>query len=298
MVLNWDFVDFHGNNELWYDANGLQMVYKQLWKRQDFTMYSQTTKIASNFYPVQSAIVMRDRNLNRQVTIMPDRTMAGSAGLRNGSNIELMMNRRIKVFDGYGVCEPLDDKDSDGYGLAIEAKYFMQIFDMKKGKSAQRSQQRKMELPIQTLYSKDFEIKAKEQNMQQSLAQSLQKMKVVDSAKHLKILPYMVKENEFNVRLTNMQDHFDADYDTEVVDLLMYAQKLTGVTDAKRFTIKETLLTGMPLKDMTQWVARDKPTPVSFGQHATKDLISSDYSMYKIALKPMEIRTFSIKVNQ
>jgi hypothetical protein len=23
VVINWDFVDFNGNNELWYDANGL-----------------------------------------------------------------------------------------------------------------------------------------------------------------------------------------------------------------------------------------------------------------------------------
>ena len=103
VVLNWDFVDFHGNNELWYDANGLQMVYKQLWKRQDFTMYSQTTKIASNFYPVQSAIVMRDRNLNRQVTIMPDRTMAGSAGLysvsRPGKHMALLAEKEASKKD-------------------------------------------------------------------------------------------------------------------------------------------------------------------------------------------------------
>ena len=28
VVINWDFVDFNSNNELWFDANGLQMVYK------------------------------------------------------------------------------------------------------------------------------------------------------------------------------------------------------------------------------------------------------------------------------
>lgn len=99
-------------------------------------MVNKTRNIASNFYPIQSAMVIRDKKLNRQVTIMPDRTMAGSAGLRNGSNIELMQNRRINGHDGYGISEPLDDKNQFNAGLSIQAKYFMQIFDMKKGKSA------------------------------------------------------------------------------------------------------------------------------------------------------------------
>lgn len=52
VVINWDFVGFNSNDELWYDANGLQMVYKQLWKRQDYNVTHPTKNIASNFYPV------------------------------------------------------------------------------------------------------------------------------------------------------------------------------------------------------------------------------------------------------
>jgi len=36
---------------------------------------------------------------------MPDRVHSGSAGLRNNSNIELMINRRIGGYDAYGVAE-------------------------------------------------------------------------------------------------------------------------------------------------------------------------------------------------
>lgn len=52
VVINWEFLDdFNTNGELWYDANGLEMVHKQLWKRQEYNM-SQKDNIASNFYPI------------------------------------------------------------------------------------------------------------------------------------------------------------------------------------------------------------------------------------------------------
>ena len=39
VVINWEFLDdFNTNGELWYDANGLEMVHKDLWKRQEFTL--------------------------------------------------------------------------------------------------------------------------------------------------------------------------------------------------------------------------------------------------------------------
>jgi hypothetical protein len=34
---------------------------------------------------------------------MPDRVHSGSAGLRDRNNIELMINRRINGYDGYGI---------------------------------------------------------------------------------------------------------------------------------------------------------------------------------------------------
>lgn len=48
---------------------------------------------------------------------MPDRVHSGSAGLKNKSNIELMINRRINGYDKYGVAEALNDVDQNGIGL-------------------------------------------------------------------------------------------------------------------------------------------------------------------------------------
>ena len=43
--------------------------------------------------------------------------------------------------DDKGLNEPLNETDEDGIGLRINARYFMQIFDTKKGKSFQRERQ-------------------------------------------------------------------------------------------------------------------------------------------------------------
>ena len=53
-------------------------------------------RIPKNYFPVDSAIAMRDLNgSNVQVTIMNDRPQGGSAALSDRANIELMQQRRI-----------------------------------------------------------------------------------------------------------------------------------------------------------------------------------------------------------
>jgi len=159
VMINWDFDQFNTGGDLWVDSNGLDMHNKQLWKRKEFTQ-EKTNNIASNFYPVTSALAIRDKNSNNQVTMMVDRSQAGSAGLRNGSNIELMQNRRINGYDGYGVTEALNDRDAEGRGYQIKASYRMQIFDRTKP-SQQRSVQKSIEQPLVVHYSKDFKLHGK-----------------------------------------------------------------------------------------------------------------------------------------
>lgn len=91
---------------------------------------------------------------------MPDRVHSGSAGLRDRSNIELMINRRINGFDGYGIPQILNDIDGQGRGLQAKASYSM-LLSRKTSNSAaspshQRAQQRMLEQPLLVHYSKDF----------------------------------------------------------------------------------------------------------------------------------------------
>lgn len=124
IVVDWYMLDgFDTANKLWVDANGMQMIEKNLFKRKEFTYKNSTNTIAANYYPVTSAIAIKDFNTSqsnyteKQVTILNDRTQGGSAGLRNRKNIELMQQRRGKKWDHYGVFEPINDLDQWGRGV-------------------------------------------------------------------------------------------------------------------------------------------------------------------------------------
>ena len=117
---------------------------------------------AGNMYPVTSAIAMRDfkNGSNTQVTILNDRTQAGSADMSDNSTIELMQHRRVLADDGKGVEENLDETDSfDDLGIQVNAKYYMQIFDQEKGKSQQRAQQIKIQNSLQYFFIFDYKEK-------------------------------------------------------------------------------------------------------------------------------------------
>jgi hypothetical protein len=117
VVIDWEFLDgFDTDKTFWVDANGLDMHQKRLWHRKDYTI-ANTDNQASNFYPITSAIAVRDKKSDKQVTIMPDRAQAGSAGMRQNRNIELMQNRRHNGFDNYGIPKPLNDEDSKQRGV-------------------------------------------------------------------------------------------------------------------------------------------------------------------------------------
>jgi hypothetical protein len=71
---------------------------------------------------------------------MNNRPQAGSADNSDQSIIELMQHRRTLTDDGKGLDEPLNERDLDGDGIRVSAKYYMQIFNTVKGKSLQREQ--------------------------------------------------------------------------------------------------------------------------------------------------------------
>ena len=83
--------NFSSGGLLYVDANGLEMQEKGLNERKEFNL-STSNLIASNFYPITSAISIRDQHSQSRnhVTIMTERSHAASAGLR-GSNIEIMV---------------------------------------------------------------------------------------------------------------------------------------------------------------------------------------------------------------
>jgi len=66
---------------------------------------------------------------------MNDRAQGGCADVATPNSIELMQNRRTVADDEHGVNEALNDRDFNDTGFAVSAKYYMQIFNTKKGTS-------------------------------------------------------------------------------------------------------------------------------------------------------------------
>jgi len=64
IVVDWSFLDdFDTGGEFFIDSNGLEMIEKRLFHRREFT-YTSNNTIAANFYPITSAIAIRDHNVS------------------------------------------------------------------------------------------------------------------------------------------------------------------------------------------------------------------------------------------
>lgn len=67
ITVNWKMYDsFNANQTFWTDSNGLEMQKRRINFRETFDVVKNTKQnISSNFYPVTSAIAMRDVNSNK-----------------------------------------------------------------------------------------------------------------------------------------------------------------------------------------------------------------------------------------
>eukprot|EP00347_Sterkiella_histriomuscorum_P000869 403374211 len=118
--------DIHNNNTFYTDSNGLEMQKRILNYRPTYELSNYTNNVTINYYPINTAIVIRDNKQN-QMTIMNDRPQGGSV-LKPG-RIELMQQRRTYLSDYRGMDEGLNETQSNGKGKVVIAKYFLQIFN-------------------------------------------------------------------------------------------------------------------------------------------------------------------------
>ena len=124
IIVNWRMYDgFDPKGKFWTDSNSLAMMERNVNKRTEFEFKEKYTNISSNYYPVDSAIAMRNQNGSSdiQVTIMNDRAQGGSADISKKASIELMQQRRLSDDDNKGVDEPLNETDKSGNGVIVTA---------------------------------------------------------------------------------------------------------------------------------------------------------------------------------
>lgn len=90
---------------------------------------------------------------------MNDRPQAGSADLSEGNVIELMQNRRNQEEPGIDGPNEVNTFDNTK-GIRVNARYYMQIFDTKLGKSLQRDQQIALQEPLQQYFAFNYSLEA------------------------------------------------------------------------------------------------------------------------------------------
>ena len=143
--------DFDQKGVFYTDSNGLEMQKRILNYRsyynitQDMYLHN-GQNITANYYPINSAIAIKDTAKNTQFTVSNSRSQGGSA-LYPGQ-IQLMQNRRIPCDDGKGENDFLNETDSDGSGLRVRAAYFVQIHSLEERASEQRKVQQKLADPL------------------------------------------------------------------------------------------------------------------------------------------------------
>jgi len=205
LVADFQIDNFDNNMTFATDSNGLEMQtrilnYRPTWNIE--TNYNRSNdNITANFYPVNSAISIKDGD--RVFTVMNDRAQAG-ASLAPG-NIQLMQNRRIEQDDGKGMGEWLDEKDANGNGIRVPATYFVQIFNQSAGPSLQRLVQHKQDDPAQYFFAFDLE-KTGAHLEGSSLSQDLKDAGV---AGEVTMVAFPLDRNKILVRLENLADRYD-----------------------------------------------------------------------------------------
>ena len=151
----------NSSDRFYTDSNGMVMEERILNQRKHFSLTNLTGfEVVSNFYPVNSAITIRDNSTSSidrdQLTVLNDRAQAGAS--LNSSSVQLLIARRTFFDDNRGVDEPLNETISDGRSRIYEVNHFVvhsKISELKKNDymETKRLQRSLLEEPLQTIFA-------------------------------------------------------------------------------------------------------------------------------------------------
>lgn len=280
------------NNATFYtDSNGREFLerrrdYRPSWP---LKVYEQ---VAGNYYPVNAAIYIEDQNAS--LAILVDRTQAGGS-LVDGS-VELMAQRRTLADDARGVAEPMNETDGGvtpyppfgkaeryGKGVVIRGKYRIMVGSGLSGASLARSQMDEaFSEPLMFVGSAPSHAEVPFQVHSFSVLQSsLPPNVMLITFKKLKNDEYMVRlGHQYSI---GEDESLSAPVEVDLSLLLAGFQVKTAV---------EVTLTGN--QKYNKWI-KSRLDWTGSGMLPKSEV---DDSNTKFLLKPMEIRTFIVKLQQ
>ena len=209
------------------DSNGMVMEERILNNRKSYPLTNLTGfEIVSNFYPVNTAITLREKSSasfgeTRQFTVLNDRAQSGSS--LGPGEVELLIDRRTYFDDDRGVEEPLNET-VNGKPIIVETYHHiissriseLQHSDYMETKRLQRSL---FEEPLQTLFSVFSDENASE-ILKLSKHETQETLKYIGSLPpSIKIVTKPLDRKRVAVRLYNMNEAFDGFSDPIDVDL-------------------------------------------------------------------------------
>lgn len=298
VVAKWTFAGIDNENTFYTDSNGLEMQKRVKNYRPDFTLDTEML-VNDNYYPINSAVAIRDLTSNVQVTVMNQHSQGG-ASIDTGS-IELMQNRRLLHDDNKGVTDPLDEVQPDGRGIAVNTKYFVAFTDLSTQTSVQRKTQLLDDEPLQFFYTSDFKQNAKNADDNSAHWNSLDATasQLTDFKGDLKLQQFPEDRNQVLIRLENLADLFDGTpaetptFDVEAYATSLYKSANGGVAPATLTITERTLSNNQDMKTMLDNKFKWKSADTSNARMAQPYPV--DPSATTVALQPQRIRLFRVQ---
>ncbi|XP_051165376.1 lysosomal alpha-mannosidase [Leptopilina boulardi] len=108
--------NLESNGQFYTDSNGREMLKRERNKRPTWNLHLQEP-VAGNYYPVTTKIVVRDEKRKLRLAALTDRAQGGTS-LEDGE-IELMVHRRLLKDDAFGVEEALNET---AYGIGLVSR--------------------------------------------------------------------------------------------------------------------------------------------------------------------------------
>ncbi|XP_074544747.1 lysosomal alpha-mannosidase [Halichoeres trimaculatus] len=264
-------------NEYFYtDSNGREVLQRKKDFRPTWNL-KQSEPIAGNYYPINSRAFIKDDK--DQLTVVTDRSQGGGS-IQNGS-LEIMLHRRLLYDDVRGVGEPLNEtSDIFPEGLVVRGRLLLSLDPPPSASDAHRPLAQEMVLqPLLTFTDGDLHPNTK---LEFSGLQA-----ALPPAVHLLTLTQWDKDSVL-LRLEHQFQTWESKVSSQPVTVNL--QKLFSTLEV--LGVSELNLSANQWKDEMK---RFHWTPQSGERPLLKTY--EDPSPWEVTLRPMEIRTFLLRVS-
>lgn len=272
--------DLNSKGIFYTDSNGRQLLQRQ-WNYRPTWNYQVNEPISGNFYPVNSRIIINDKKQNLEMTILTDRSQGGSLTNKHNGSIDLMVHRRLLFDDGFGVSEALDEPGYDGKGLIIRGRHRVLLNKIKESAKKHRPLAQQMFMEPIISFTKGDDKTIDEYSAINQLPPNV----------HLLTLEQWTKDT-FLLRLEHFfQNNEDTTLSKPVKMSLKNLFKTFDIIEAEELTLGAN----QPVSNLkNRMIFKYKSDTLNISSDDDHEINEN----LEIVLKPMQIRTFSIKIER